>query len=271
MFTKPTLDINNIRLLQDKESIIDYYNFLDENFIEKINSFNIPFVRTSFSVPNIAVPTPATKKDGEMFGHMVKLCLEIEKEADKYFKNYRGTTPFFNDAFKNPCTPNSQTADCGTGHFVLELLPDNLYGTCHMAFSDIAENYKKLKQHETSNKTVNIKAYLESADTPFVLNEKEYDEFIDIIYYQSCTGSTARLIEMINTIYALALAEQIDSKYKEPKYAFEAASYLLDVLPFCIYENRVIAGSMLLTDVGMYKQLLNGALDYLKENFSDGK
>ena len=38
------------------------------------------------ALPNVAVPTPATKYIGKQFAEYCKNCLELENNAKKYFK-----------------------------------------------------------------------------------------------------------------------------------------------------------------------------------------
>ena len=82
---KGTLDNEDIKLLNDKEKIIEYYQFLEDNFIDPISKLNKNNINIFYNVPNTAVPSPVTVEDGRIFASFVKKCKEIEKENKSPF------------------------------------------------------------------------------------------------------------------------------------------------------------------------------------------
>ena len=263
-YTKPTLNIENIKHLQTKEAIIDYYQFFDTEFISRIISKNIPYIQVNSSKPKIAVPTPASIEDGKDFANFNKLCEELEKEADKYFTYYRDLVLFKGQGQPQMCVRGSDVAQCGTGLLMLCLLPHNLYCTCYMTFADMCDNYKKFKK-EHPEKTINIKGFLEQSMPKGVMTEEKYDEFIQHMHDQNGTVGMARLNRIISDIIVLSRAGQIDAKYQRPSKAFVAAEYIANTFSYCITDNIASTGSMLASDLGTYKEILNGAEKYLYE------
>ena len=91
---KPTLSVETILDLNSKEKIVEYYKFFEDNFYSKF--IQVEDLRFMTALPNVAVPTPATKYIGKQFAEYCKNCLELENNAKKYFKfQEKMFTPLF--------------------------------------------------------------------------------------------------------------------------------------------------------------------------------
>ena len=88
MTIKATLDNDSIRNLCDKQKLIEYYQFFEEEFITKALDLKMDNVELIGAHPNTAVPSPVTKEEGELFAEFCRICREIEAEnyQKKYFK-----------------------------------------------------------------------------------------------------------------------------------------------------------------------------------------
>ena len=133
-----------------------------------------------------------------------------------------------------------------------------------MTFADMCDNYKKFKK-EHPEKTINIKGFLEQSMPKGVMTEEKYDEFIQHMHDQNGTVGMARLNRIISDIIVLSRAGQIDEKYQRPSKAFVAAEYIANTFSYCITDNIASTGSMLASDLGTYKEILNGSEKYLYE------
>ena len=105
MTIKGTWDADCIEKLNSKEKLIEFFQFYENNYHDKVYQLNLPNVHIYNSVPNTAVPAPSTKHDGQVFAKLVKKCREIEEEnfTEHYFKYYTSITPF-NDSPCEKCT-----------------------------------------------------------------------------------------------------------------------------------------------------------------------
>ena len=73
-----------------------------------------------------------------------------------------------------------------------------------------------------------------------------------------------------SSISLLALANQIDEKYKNEAEQLKALKYLNKISIYCIYNNQTINNSTCIGTLEDTKMFLNGALDYIiKETPSD--
>jgi len=88
---------------------------------------------------------------------MCRLINEITKDGlNKYFKYYHGIMPFNYSltgeaSLCEDCRLNHGCGNCGSGHMVLGLLPNNLVSVCHAGFTNLLSDYKEnvLKKFET--------------------------------------------------------------------------------------------------------------------------
>lgn len=265
---KPTLDNNAIKMLCDKQKIIEYYQFFEENFIEKVRALNYDNVDIIPGIPNTAVPSPVTVEEGKIFAELVRLCREIEKEnADNYyFKYYQIITPFDNNICQTCLSYKYAYHTCGSGTSMVGLLPQNKVSVCHEGFTFLIEDYKKLaadsKRLETG--TVNFDQFLLEQKTRYCLTDDEYIEYEKQMGYYNVEGTTARLINITNEILVLAMCGQVDPCYLDEKNALKAAIFIQGHTAYCIKDNYNQNGSISIMPDGLLKLLLNGAMPYIQ-------
>ena len=276
IFTKGTLDNHSISLLDSKEKIIEYYQFLEEHFIDKIKKLNKENIIMQSCVPNTAVPSPVTKEIGLQFAKICKWCKEIEQENRDtgYFKYYWQITPFSNnDATNFPSLSYySPQHTCGSGKNMLGFLPDDVVASCHESFIHLVEQYKKdfSESKGAEKKTISFEKYISNKDCcKYCLSDEGYQSHELQMSYFEHPKTTFRLSNMVIQIVTLALAGQIDKKYSEESVALEAAKKISDRTAFCIKNNYNITGSFIIIPNGILKLLLNGALDYICEDIND--
>lgn len=272
---KGTLDLDNIRILQDKQTIIDYYKFFEDNYIIPLKELNQDRVFIGAAVPNVAVPSPVTVNDGHLFANLCKLCREIEQENQNlhYFKYYIIITPFSYGSNCVNCNAGyeSQIWGCGSGVNVIGFLPDDTVTACHEGFIEIVNRYKDYaKNRNLDNIVINFNTFLDDykinlrmTDDQYIKHEEKMKTFID-------PHATAQLASNTTLIIALAMAKQVDSKYLDEATARMAAIYFQTNCAFCIKDNYSQTGSYTMSPTGLYKLLLNGALDYIWKGGNDG-
>jgi hypothetical protein len=78
-------------------------------------------------------------------------------------------------------------------------------------------------------------------------------------------GTTARLVNITGLIMALAMADQIDRKYRDEYEANLAAVFIQNHTPYCIKDNYNTTGSFITIPMGLLKLLLNGAKEVIEE------
>ena len=145
---KATLDNESIRNLNNKQKLIEYFQFFEDNFYEPYIKIadNIKNVSVGLAHPNTAVPSPVTVEEGRIFAEVCKKCREIEQENidNNYFKYYKIITFFDVDITQDVLTYKYSHHTCGTGTVMVGIMPDDMISTCHEGFTQFAEEYKKL-------------------------------------------------------------------------------------------------------------------------------
>ena len=265
---KGTWDLDCIRKLNDKQKIIEFYQFYEDAYMQKIRELNNPKIFFGECIPNTATPAPTTKEDGIIFAELVKKCREIEKENDTqhYFKYYHHITPYvglngmgLNYSYQGIC------AGCGSGQSMLGFLPLNHVSSCHEGFTLLVDQYKQYAaKRSDENLTVSVNKFFEEQPTPMCLTDDEYIQHENKMSYLN-VDSPAQIANSVITVMTLAMAGEIDKRYLDEEEALKAATYVLQNTSFCIKANYAITGSFALEPFDLYKLLLNGALDYLIE------
>lgn len=272
-FFKPTYDNSTIEKLQNKQRVIEYFQFFEEfnNIFLSINKkSNLKF---SLPLPNTATPSPHTKQDGINFANYCRITREIEKENDnkKYFKYYKKITSFpirGNSYKKDGCYQNCN-GYCGNGYTTLGLLPDKMISCCHNGFVDLISDYKK-KVLEDSIHMSNVsidKALFQSGHNKLIFkaNSKEFDYYEKRIEEFVPKNNTAKIVNMASMIRLLAINNQIDKKYAKPEASLKAANFVSAVSSYCVRDNLSVTGSIYMYPVGLLKLFLNGAKEYIEE------
>ena len=275
---KPTHTSETISMLQNKEKIIEYFQFYD-NLIYQANCHKIADISANPTVPNTAVPAPHTKQDGILFANYCKLCREIEEEnkVKKYFKCYKHITSFVPRYYWEDQPLDTDVAkiknnnmigncgNCGSGRSVVGLLPENKISVCHSGFTDLLEEYK---QYAEKNRDWKERSILNSGFTgesqvrsnAMSLEEyAQYERMIDCFYNPDLTCKKSNLVYQIRLYAKMG---QIDKKYLDEQEAIDAACYLLDSTSYCMRDNMNVTTSLCLNPPGLIKLLLNGAKEY---------
>lgn len=264
---KGTWDIDTIHKLNDKQKLIEFFQFYENAYIDKVQQLGNPKFIMNPSIPNLAVPAPVTKHDGEIFAEVAKKCREIEEENNvaHYFKYYFSITPFREKDCMSPFdTYRYSMCGCGSGTGMVGFLPNDKIAACHEGFTLLAEEYKKQAAHRSNeNMTVTINKFLDNIEVPMCLSEDKYAEHERKMAFYTNPMSTARLASSVNLIIALAMAGEIDQKYLLEPEALKAAKYIFYNSAFCIKNNYIETGSFSMESVDIFKLLLNGALEYL--------
>lgn len=265
---KGTLDLDNIRALQSKEKIIEYYQFYENNYMLPIRDLKLANAYTALSVPNTAVPSPVTVEDGKLFANFCRLCREIEQEnwVNHYFQEYTVITPFANRnrGCENCVNYQGPLWGCGSGTTVIGFLPNNMVTSCHEGFTEVVDKYKQyVAERNLDNIVISFNRFIGDNKVQLTMTDEQYLEHERKMYYYLADNATAQLASSTTQIMALAMANLVDPKYLDEATARNAARYFQDNCSFCIKDNYNQTGSFTLFHNGLYKLLLNGALDYI--------
>lgn len=266
---KGTLGINNIHHLNNKKAIIDYFQWIENNYDKPFFEAKLPDnVTFNTALPNTAVPSPATKEDGMIFANICKLCREIEKENyEKHYFKYRNIITFFSTcATSNALTYNYPQNTCGSGYTMIGLLPDGMISTCHEGFTHFIEEYKKLASvsDRINNSSINFDKFLNEEKLPFCVNEKGFEEHCRKMAFYNTNGAKARVGVIATEVMSLAMAGQIDERFLSSENALKGAIFIQNHTAYCIKDNYSQTGSFLTVPTGLLKLLLNGAMDYIQ-------
>lgn len=266
---KGTWDIDCIKKLNSKEKLIEFFRFYEDAYVDKIAELNMPDrVYCNLNIPNLALPSPATKENGIEFAQLVQKCREIEEEnrVNPVFKYYQVITPLAD----MPCLTSvgyrcNGGHTCGSGSTLIGFLPHDIVSACHEGFTLLAENYKKAAmERKDSNLTVNINKFIDKQPVPMCLTDDQYAAYEkEMSNYK--IGSSARIATSVNMIIALAMAGEIEERYLNERDALAAATFMYANCAFCIKNNHTVSGSLTIEPVDSYKLLLNGALQYLTQ------
>lgn len=267
---KATLDIENIHHLNDKNKIIEYFQFFE-------NEFYIPFINTiktaenihfKMAAPNTATPSPVTVEDGRIFAEVCKKCREIEKEnlEQHYFQFHDEITFLNSNMAQNAVTYNYSHHTCGTGTNMIGFLPDNMMSLCHEGFTQFIEEYKKVAASSNRVETTSISfdKFLGEQKTMLCADDAGCDAFMDKMSLYDNPKTTARLINITNQILVLAMTGEIEEQYLDHQNALKAAIFTQSHCAYCIKDNYNKTGSITMVPHGMLKLLLNGAMQYIQ-------
>jgi hypothetical protein len=119
---------------------------------------------------------------------------------------------------------------------------------CHEGFTNFAMDYKKLaaesKRLETG--TIKFDECISEMPSRFCLTEDQYEEFERQMNFFEVQGTTARLACLANEICIMALAGQIEPRYKTYENALKAAIFVQNHCATCVKDNFNITGSIIL-------------------------
>ena len=266
---KPTYSNQTLRLLQDKESIVSYFQFFDK-LITDFKSINNSKVTITPSIPNFASPGAYTVEDGHLFANYCKLTREIEKE--NMFENYKHITSYpprnKQNYSNNEKCYNLGCHNCRAGLGTIGLLPEKRVSLCHNGFANLLEEYKinGKKNHIQDEDTSAIlkELFTHNQDTfSTCISFEDYPKIKDIISSFEQRGQTFQMVNTMALIQTLAAAQQVDKKFLNKKDAHLASQYILNSVPWCMRDSANVTGSITLPTIGYCKLLFNGAYEYI--------
>lgn len=265
---KNTLDTDSVRSLNTKQAIIDYYRFFEDNYIDPLEQLveNHPNVSITYSVPNMAVPTPATVEFSKLFAKFIRLCREVEMDADSGLKYYRNVTPFSESSNNTFLTYKYPRFYCGTGNSMVGFLPDDLIAICNEGFTEMVKEYNEnanTGKYRREDGSITFRQYIDTDRCILCLTDEQYAIHEQKMQYYNNCDTTARLVSIVTEIIALAMAGQVDSRYLNEIEALKAAIMISARVPYCIKDNYNSNGTTTLMPLGNIKLFLNGALEFL--------
>ena len=272
MTLKATLDNDSLHKLNDKQKLIEYYQFFEQEFWEPFKEIkdDFPNVILILAHPNTAVPSPVTVDDGKEFAEICRKCREIEAENQfaHYFETYDTICFFDNDITQNQLTYKYSHHTCGTGTSMIGFLPNNMLSTCHEGFTHFAMEYKRQAalSDRVHTATITFDKFLSEQSVPYCVDEQGYEQHMRKMEMYNNPGTSARLINLTAQIISLAMAGQVESCYLNQENALKAAIFLQGHTSFCIKDNYNKTGSFTLVPHGTIKLLLNGALQYIQHD-----
>ena len=268
---KPTLDIETFKNFLDKEYIIKYYKFFEDNFIEVAENSKNKFIIPT-PIPNIATPCIVSKEDGVAFGEVQKNLYELSiyNKSNKIFNYYTDLRTYYRkrDNHNIPDGYSMMGGFCGSGRNLLALLPEGKACGCHREFMYIAENYGKLASEDNFSRTIvktDMLDYRCNKDILIFNNKTEYEHHNDRMKAFINNGTTSLVVYMTSMIRLLAKGGQIDAKYDNEEESRKAAMMLMRFKTFCLDDNLALCGNVMTNSTSMYKLFLNGALDYMTD------
>lgn len=263
---KPTLDAYAISQLQTKESIINYFSFLEQYKLISNQYMRNPRWIFEPGIPNTATPSPHTTKDGKEFANFCHLINEIieEQPTKKYFKYYTNVMPFIRGAGFEQYSLNEGCLTCGTGNVILGLLPQGYISGCHNGFVELISDYK-LHTPEDSDYQIDKNLFKNNTNNHLIFTKKEYEVY-ERQMRAYCPQAVFQVTEMTAVIQQMALLKQIDEQYKDTKKAIEAAHFIQRVTSNCMRDNLGITGSKYLFALGFLRLFLNGAKEEIQYN-----
>ncbi len=267
---KPTLSVDTMYQLDTREEIVGYYQFF-ESLIQKVVDLGQSNLNVNFPVPNIGVPAPAGKADGQFFAQLVKNCRELEWEngEKKYFRFYREITPFSTNVRpKEEKTYNYPCFNCGTGSTNLGFLPNRLLSSCHNGFVDVLEDYERNFLADPAS-SIDPKLF-QPTHNKFTHTQADYPAYERQIAHYNAEGSMCRMGCLAGFIRTLALAGEIEEKYATEAGAFHGAELYQSCTCNCLRDNYMVTGSTCLPPEGMIKLLLNGAVEHIMGDYREG-
>lgn len=272
IFTKSTIASSNFDLLNNKDYLIKYFQFFENNFLNKINNLNKENVTTFPAVYNFVSPSAYTQEDGIKLKDICKLSREIEKEnaEKKYFKYYKIITPLAN--FKAPrhnsCVDYCyRSGCCGLGIHTVGLLPNDYICVCHRAFTAFTDDYAKdfVINKDATVETRGCNLY----GTQMLFHKNELPEFVKKIETFLDSSSRNYISSIAIAIKMLAMAGHIDEKYNDEFECIRGAKNIVRIATPCLYCNEAMSGSLNLYHSDELRLFLNGAIDYIMEDFDE--
>lgn len=262
-YFKATLNADCVKMLQTKESIIDYYRFFEEFYAIFDDLNKCDHAKIFPTLPNMATPAQHTIEDGKLFANMCRLCKEIETEGG-HFKYFKDITPYNSNCVNTVGKVECSGFTCGTCRNIIGFLPDDMISGCHAAFVDLIGDYKnRINSDSYANKVLDSGVFTNNSMNFFCFHKDRLAERETQMSHYFKNDTTARLISTKVIIQALAYAGQIDEKFAEDEYALQAADLIYRNASNCMNDNLSATGSITTPSVSLIRLLLNGAYEYI--------
>ena len=270
---KPTLtsDIIRERLL-DKENIIAYYKCFDDYKVYFEDNIKISKEYADFylTIPNTASPSPHTQQDGKEFALFCKLCKEIEEEnkTKHYFKYFNSLVPYrprCGQINYNSASYCQSCGACGSGRFIVGLLPFDYVSCCHNGFVNLISDYKKYCiENKDKDTALDFRLFMDQSNY-LIKHKDQYHQYEKNVAFAYDDTQGTKLVNIAAMISLLAKNNQIDPKYVEPREAQKAALFIQESTPYCFRDTTTMTGSAALFPVGILRLLLNGAKEIIEQ------
>jgi len=258
---KPTLTLENLKSLLDKDNISQYSQFFSD-IQDKVKSYSIPEQVRIFTspMPTIAVPGNYSSSDGRLFAEFLELLHKCNMLTTYDFRLAR-TFKYVNEFFSKP-----RQMTCSGGDSNLGFDPRTLkYHICHRTFFLDDERYVKsvLNMDKYKNWDVSVieKNSLENLTKNYMVKKHDFPKFLYVMrgYHDFFSF---RLSSTISLIYELAYAGQISSQFLLPEFAFLFAMFL-QVSASCPVEDILLNGSPHIFPLSLIRMYGNGAFQEL--------
>lgn len=279
VFTKPTLSTDSFKYFQTKEDAIKYYAFFEDEFYQKwkASGSNIQFL---ISIPNYAEPFEYTKEDGIKFAKICRIIQEVSRE--NHFEGYKGYSlvPYamvlsyslkdeWLDLNKMDRLGYMCGGGCGHIRTACTLTPGNRVSACHRGFFDDFNEYAEIHTKEYNDAYAKNMAQI-TANNRWNYTMDEFEkarESMNLIYNHP---NKTKTLQTKKILQLYAYAGLIDEKYKEERYANQAAQ-IYSMKSMCVQNNIEVTGSMFVDQLAMVKLLFNGAFDVIVEELEHCK
>ncbi len=262
---KPTLSIDELRTLYEKDLVLDYYKFFEDSFIIPFDEANNKNMRLYYPHISLVSPSRYTTEDGLFYADFLKYCDSLNAS-----KKLKFITPGENYRIKDSHSKMMQNENsytlcggfCGAGVSEIGLLPDNNLCLCHRIFNQFAEEYAQTATKYTSSVTDNRIYEAMGRKSLGVFPLEECERVLPMLRSFYNYDSTAILTTSATLIRTLAMAGQVPEKFKDEKIALKGAKLLMVGRPFCLRDNCDISGTITPQTLGEMRLYLNGALEY---------
>lgn len=269
---KPTLTSSIIReLIKDKQNIIDYYAFFDSYkvYFEEHSHLPKETADLHLTIPNTACPSPHTRQDGLDFARYCEMVREIQRENQngKHYFSYFNRLMMFqpNSPVNYSSTDYCQSCGaCGSGRFVVGLLPFDYISCCHNGFVNLISDYKA-EAEKNKDTVLDFRMFMDKSNY-FIRKKEDYGQYEQNVSFAYENTSGLKLTNMSMTIHMLAKSGQIDRKYLDTREALKAALFMQEATAYCMRDNVSSTGSAAMVPLGLYKLLLNGAKEIIEHD-----
>jgi len=271
---KPTINVDDIRVLSDIKKLSEYYRFFDD-LIDELFQINKNKIQISLAVnPTVAVPGDYTTEDGIDF---YKLYLNQQTLYNtETYKAILSPFSFYEDRFLEKVqyykefTNKHRMFTCSAGDSCFgsgDL--DNMLYSCHRSYYLVYDEYKKACQEwPLDEQTMNGLKYnrdqiLKRLTTTNTTDKLQTTKMLyaNRLFHDFSKHKISCAVAMIRE---LAENKQINSIYKDWKLAAEFARFIQ--LGACQMDNVMASGTFEISSFSLFRLFGNGVFeDILKK------